>query len=393
VRKRLPEKPVGALLVFLMIAIGLSGCGGASGSSGAAPAPPDNPPALPLRLVKGPYLQNVTLTSIVVMWETEAPATSEVRYGIDSTYGFVARGSNEVALHKITLENLEPGSRYHYAVHSVSGDQEGTSEDATFETAPPADEPFLVCVYGDSRWQPDVHEAVAAGIRDSIVEKGLPAIVLHVGDFISGGSDYASWGREFFDPARALMRDAVLFPARGNHDVYSPWYFALFSLPTGETWYSFDYGCAHIIALDTTRDYSSTSVQYAWLVKDLESGAAREAAWRFVFFHSPPYSSGGHGGAVSVQRDLVPLFEAYGVDMVLSGHDHLYERSVKDGIQYVVSGGGGASLYPVNTTKNPFQVLPASVYHHVLLVVRPSQVALEAKDLDGTVFDRVTLTR
>jgi hypothetical protein len=93
---------------------------------------------------------------------------------------------------------------------------------------------------------------------------------------------------------------------------------------------------------------------------------------------------------------LVPLFEQYGVDAVFSGHSHAYERYAYNGIQYIVTGGGGAPLYDLTVdTVPPIRQFGRSAYHYCAVDVDPAAgtLTIAATDLDGEVFDAVVLSK
>jgi len=335
-------------------------------------------------VIKGPYLQKVTPTSISVMWETSAAEGGTVQYGLTTAYGSTATSPASLGVHEVSLTGLTGDTLYHYRLN--------TGADHTFRTAPPRGKPVRIVAYGDTRTNISTHAAVVQAII-----KSNPAIVLHTGDLVSTGSDPAVWGPQFFTPAALLMDDVVMFTSLGNHEGNASYYYSFFSNPTGsgdEAYYSFDYGDAHIIVLDTNsgyHPYTPGSPQYTWLVSDLQAAQASGIRWIIAFFHHPPYSSASHGGDANVQQYLVPLFEQYGVNMVFSGHDHDYERSYKSGITYVVAGAGGAPLYAVNQNPNPYQVYAESTYHHCVLDITPTTITLRAVKNDGTTFDRLYL--
>lgn len=340
------------------------------------------------KIVKGPYLQNVKTNAITIMWETKAASASRVDYGPTEAYGSFVEDSTPVTIHEIVLPALTIDSLYHYQVSSNGL----SSDDNTFRTAPAAGTPFRFVAYGDTRTYPRDHAAVIQAIIAS-----EPAIFLHSGDLVENGSEYSQWGRQFFDPAADLMKNTTLFPALGNHENNSHWYYDFFSLPaaesgsTTEAWYSFDYSSAHMITLDSCQSYAPGSTQYNWLVSDLQSPACANAAWRFVCLHHPAYSSGSHGGTSGVQQYLVPLFEQYDIDMVFNGHDHHYERSYKDGVYYIVTGGGGAPLRGVGLTPNPYSQVAESVHHHCVLDVSDALVQFRALRNDGSEIDSLVL--
>lgn len=342
-------------------------------------------------IIKGPYLQNVGNDSITVIWETNESISGRVDYGLSGSYGSSAVNTTNATLHKITLSGLTEETIYHYKTTSGTA----SSTDNTFQTAVKPATPFRFIVYGDTRTYPSDHSAVVNGIISS-----KPEIVVHTGDIVSDGRVYSQWKTQFFNPAANLIKNTTMFLALGNHENNASWYYYFFSNP-GESgsgaWYSFDYGNSHFIFLDTNQDFSPGSLQYSWLESDLNSTQARSAEWAFIVFHHPPYTSGAHGvpeqTGMNVRTYLVPLFESYGVDAVFSGHDHSYERSFKDGVCYVVSGGGGAPLYDVNQTSNPYQQFALKTYHYCTVDVNGSSLNFNARYINGTVFDSFSKTK
>lgn len=339
----------------------------------------------------GPYIQNVAPTSVVVSWRTGEALDGRVGFGIaEPTEAFVADAALR-KVHEVELAGLVEGTTYVYVVTS-GGKPTG---DGSFKTAPPPGSEFSFAVYGDTRSDPAAHASVVKAILESD-----PDFVLHVGDIVRAGGNLDSWIAEFFTPAADLIRTKAFYPALGNHeyagDRSAENYRAFFALPSAtERWYSFDYGCAHFVCLDTCvpGDYAPGSEQRLWLEADLE--AARESPWTFVFFHHPPYTaSSGHSDDARVQADLVPLFEAGGVDAVFSGHTHAYERYSRRGIVYIVTGGGGAPLHRLAADrKEPVREAGESALHHVFVRVAPSAFALEARRNDGTAIDGISLER
>lgn len=138
------------------------------------------------------------------------------------------------------------------------------------------------------------------------------------------------------------------FPSLGNHDWVSenaqP-YLDYFTLPGNERYYEHVQGPVHFFILDSDTHEpdgaDANSIQAAWLQEQLMGS---DAAWKIVFMHHPPYSSGLHGSIERMQWPYAP----WGADVVISGHDHTYERISRDGILYFVNGLGGNSKYFFN---------------------------------------------
>jgi 3',5'-cyclic AMP phosphodiesterase CpdA len=244
-------------------------------------------------------------------------------------------------------------------------------------------------VYGDSRSQTADHRKVTVALAEEFGEE--IAFCVHTGDFVQDGRDRASWPVQFFGPAQELLSRVPIYPVLGNHENNSSHYFDFFDLPGNERWYSIDRGPVHLVFLDSCSPMQPNSEQYNWLVNDLES---TDAPWTVVTLHHPFFSSGPHGlERPDLQKDIVPVLEQFGVDVVFSGHDHLYERSVKDDIVYIVSGGGGAPVYgPSNREHNPYSQTVTSTHHYCIVHATSGALSMVAYDSDGQVIDELSLS-
>lgn len=343
------------------------------------------------QIIRGPYLGNVTKTSIVVSWETIGHSDGVVEYATadqyiasEGAYDQKTRGSEDVKNHNVTLKDLAPSTLYHYRV--VSGIDR--SKDSTFHTAVEPSEPFTLAVYGDTRTNPLDHLAVV----NRIIEHE-PNLVLNTGDLVTYGHLLSLWDA-FFYITRDLMRNVPYYPVLGNHEDNAQYYYDFFHLPEGggkenEQWYSFDYGNTHFVGLDS--NVIDSQEQLAWLESDLAQ-AAGKAQWIFVTFHHAAYSSGEHGSKYGSMPKWIEAFERYGVDVVFNGHDHLYERSSSNGIWYIVTGSGGAPQYDVNQRPNPAQVYAEKTLHFCKLRVDGARIDFEMIRDDGTVGDTMTMT-
>ncbi len=353
----------------------------------------------PAAILKGPYLQGVTPSSIRVRWETDTGSDSRVDYGQTASYGSCLAGDygtylpvSGTYLHDVPLTGLTADTIYHYMITTGAS----SSSDSTFPTAIALDTSFFrFAVYGDTQagdtLTPDttVQEMIAEGILHS-----NSMFVIHAGDVVYDGGVYAQWESQFFDPSSSMLFTMPLFFAVGNHELRVPsvpfWAGTFFYWPSApDTWYSFDYGNAHFAILDTNVDFSPGSAQYVWLESDLGSASK---TWLFVAFHHPPYTSSSAGSQTiptDVRQFLVPLFETYGVDMVLNSHVHLYERSEKNNIHYIITGGGGAELATTQQIANPYQQYWASTYNYCTVDVSAEELLLKARYADGTPFDEV----
>jgi hypothetical protein len=337
------------------------------------------------------YLQNVTQDSITIMWQTpDRYSWSKLRYRLVGGLAWTEKSFLErTKFHEISLQGLIPDTAYEYQVSMDGYNQWSPSWPAVFTTAPDASQAFRAAIYGDSRTQDKVHREVIESIA-----KNEPDILFHTGDFVEFGKNYKGWDNEFFHPAADLLAYVPLYPVIGNHEYNGEermWYYDFFSPPGNEQWYAFTYGCARFVILDSNFNFKPKGEQYTWLVEELQSSDYINSKWQIVVFHHPPYTGGSHpGDEVPITDYLVPLFEANGVDMIFSGHNHQYERSIKDGIYYIVTAGGGAYLYGFpNQSLNPYSQVRNSIYHHVTLDFHCSGDTLElnAWDLSLNLID------
>ena len=296
-------------------------------------------------LSRHPYLQLATPDSMTIVWETDLPSDSLVHYGASpSTLSQSASNATVDTFHQITLTNLSPATTYYYDAGTSTRVLAGGDPEHHFVTPPVGSTaPVHAWVVGDSGTggarQAEVFSAMLA-------EAGTdePDLILHMGDMAYGDGSHVAFTDNFFTPYRNLLRRAVTWPTIGAHELVSSnaWnetgpYFESFVLPAGgeaggvpsgsEAYYSFDVGNVHFMSLSYA--HGSGSPMYAWAAAD---AAATQQDWLIAFISHPPYSKSNHDSDVEVpmirvREELLPILEGAGVDLVLSGHSHIYERS------------------------------------------------------------------
>ncbi|HUQ07815.1 MAG TPA: metallophosphoesterase [Kofleriaceae bacterium] len=344
--------------------------------------------------VKGPYLQNSTPSSVTVMWEAPRNQAAKVivhdSKGTARTIDVPARSRQEVV-----IDGLAPASRYRYEV--IAGEDHAHGE---LTTAPEvgAPVPMTFIVFGDTRSASDAHRRLIERIRAEV-----PDFVLGTGDLVDEGHDQRQW-QTFFDVEGPLLRDNVFFPALGNHDRqgrgrtadnYRQW----FSLPDNgadaERSYAYTWGISRFVILDSNASSFALTDQTEWLERELMA-ARQDKRLRhiFVVMHHPPFSISLHGGQRDLRERWTPLFERYGVTAVFSGHDHVYSRAEVGGVRYLVSGGGGAPLYPKSRRPSSIDVDAVKrferVNHFLRVHVVGDLVEVTAVRVDGTPIETST---
>jgi hypothetical protein len=389
----------------------------ASGGGGTPPA---------ITVVHAPYLQQVTSTSAVVVWTTRESGTALVRYrdpsgatgtvtATSTRYAASRTGMGDYYHHVARLSDLQPSTTYLYDVE-LNGADPFPGSDRRLATAPSSGTGAVTFIaFGDSGTGSAEQQQLAAVMNADSFD-----IALHAGDVAYGSTDGLGAGTHqtltdwFFATYRGWLASAPMFPSLGNHDSRSansdgrP-YLDLFVLPENggagaypdhaERYYSYDYGPAHFVALDTElafQDPARRAEQLAWLEADLASSAA---AWKIVYFHRSPFSAGGeHGSDLAVRQAFSPIFEKYGAQLVISAHEHTYERTkpwmvgtIGTPVTYIVTGGGGGPLYPAGTAS--WTAVSGSFHHYVRGTATTCTLTVEAIGIDGTRKDAVTLSR
>ena len=361
-----------------------------------------------MRITAGPYLQDVKRTSMTVMWHTDEPGTSRVEFEraarlgwseyappAPPTYPECREEPGARTVHAVTLTGLEHGWCYHYRVASRdAGGEEAVSEGATFRTAPDPGTPFRFVTYGDAL-RSEHHGRVAALARSLRPDLGVGA-----GDMSQ--DRISTYPALMFEPAAEFLRYTPWRSTMGNHDSPNEGFFRYFRFPQPHCWHSFDYSCAHFTLLNTCMDYRPGSEQWLWLEEDLRRAAG--ARWKFVVFHHPPYCSSSC--EIQGTRVLCPVFERHGVDVVFNAHATRYERSHPltggrydgaGGVVYFVTGGGGhePTLGPSIHWDhlNPTAAAVKTANHLLLVSVAPDEVAVQAIDEFGAIFDTARYTK
>lgn len=344
------------------------------------------------RLARLPYLQSTSASAVTVLFTTSVAGQTPPGLELSSPSGELLRTVTAVVdpaatdgrQHVARLHGLQPGSTYCYALR-------GWTARTGLRTAPRAGsgEAVHFVVFGDSGKGTPGQLAV----RDQLSQAPFE-LILHTGDVAYDAGTLDALERTFFDVYADHLRNAPVFPTTGNHDYRTASaapFRQVFALPENggelgrERWYSFDFGDVHFVALDTERRLEA---QRRWLARDL---AHNRLPWTIVYLHRPPYSSGDHGSDRAVRRAFVPLFERHGVQLVLAGHDHHYERTIAiNGVTYLVTGGGGRGTRPVGSSW--FTAFSESTLHLVAGRVERDTLVLHAIDGTGQQFDSARLS-
>ncbi|MEI2726069.1 MAG: metallophosphoesterase [Verrucomicrobiota bacterium] len=346
-------------------------------------------------ITKLPMLQDVRTDAMTLIWETDGNlANHYVDWGrsniTEHTLSQIETLQIDAShfVHRATIPGLATETEYVYRVRS------GANATATyaFITAPKRSSPFVTAWWGDNH-----AGTVTLAKHVTNLLAHAPNMICVAGDMVNSGNAIAEWHNYWFKPLETLnaAQTTPVIYARGNHDGEHALAYAYSTLPGNEAWFAFDYGNSRFIFLDSEVPTSTASDQYAWLQAELSRPETQQAAFRIVCFHRPPYcnvwNGGGYIGETFVRTDWVPLFTQKNVDIVISGHQHSYQRGATNGVVYIVSGGGGGTIDTEIVADWPFVQVEWSKYHFDIMEVNGPVLSWETFDDNNEVLDMFTL--
>jgi hypothetical protein len=300
-------------------------------------------------VIRGPYLQKGTPNSMVVRWRTATATESVIDYG--TVLGNLNQKVSDLTAkteHEIEITGLAANTVYYYRISNSSEVLIPEASDMYFKTHPitGSSHPFTFWALGDAGTANDNQRAVRDAYYNYIGTDVIDGI-LFLGDNAYKDGNDNEYQSAFFDIYDKRLKNSVAWSTLGNHDGHQadsesqtgP-YYDIFTFPKSgesggtasgtEAYYSFDYGNVHFIVLESYEtDRSVGGVMYNWAVSDIQNTMQD---WIIAFWHHPPYSKGSHDSDTEsaleqMRENFIPLLENNGVDLVLSGHSHSYERS------------------------------------------------------------------
>lgn len=346
---------------------------------------------------KGPWLMEPEPTSMTLLVERVRPGPVTVRAwqlvpaGTRAPDAVERTDGAESALHEVRLTGLVPGARYQY---ELSGPGIETAR-GTFGTPSEYSDAFRFVLYGDTRTNARAHATIIRAMQREGAD-----FVVHTGDLVHDGRRESNW-QQFFQIEAPLLRDAVFIPVVGNHELRSNspegvenfrrYVHATDDSPRPELDYTIQYGNVRMVMANAFDNWSSPRMR-GWLERELQR-ARRDGPNDFllVVTHWGLHSSGPHGENPTFRSArLGDLFRRYDVDLVVAGHDHIYERGEDRGLRYIVTGGSGAPLYDQEHERRYTQVF-ARQHHYVRVDAEYNKLTFTAVRPDGTVLDRFTI--
>lgn len=331
-------------------------------------------------------------------------------------------GSGTLYVYTAALTGLEPGSAYEYRA-GYEGSRTGWHK---LPAAQP--ESFKALIFPDS--QSSDYSGWRKLAQTAYSKNDDAAFFINMGDLVDNGYDFSQW-RAWFNSVAPMIENIPFAPVMGNHETYNmDWqiapptpYLTLFNLPENGTgvnknqYYSFDYGDVHFVVLNTQTDEMADfnpdlmQQQLSWLRSDL---AGTQSKWKIVLMHKDILRYAftdrpNNFDPASIQftpwaQQLMPVFEEYNVDAVLTAHLHTYRRRVplkgfkpdKTGITYILTGVAGSVRYANLWQRNPADAALAPQpedANYITLSKTPQILTFKAFLPDGTEFDTVTITK
>lgn len=354
-------------------------------------------------------IQNVmvakpTTDSVTVLITTTINSDITIHYGATASYGYSVTSTNQTT-HKILISNLDPGTFYHYQLTATQTDDPLTTltkSDTTFYTQPVSGTSFSFATISDMQGSSWTNVASQIQTLD-------PDLLLSVGDNIAGENTtdsatyLARWQQDVFSFTQDLTNHIASYWTMGNHDFVGynrsagfTEFAKVLSLPippeNTENYYSFDYGDVHFAVVDATQSTVSANC-LTWLDNDLSSTSKK---WRIVLMHLPGLAPSGVSNLDQTSAQaLHNTFINRGVQLVINGHSHIYNRWVKDGIFYVTNPPAGYSAWPSfsNSTGDAGTIgASISTKGYTVGSVTPSQLTISAYNDSGVLRDTFSIS-
>jgi predicted phosphodiesterase len=353
-----------------------------------------------------PYLQSTAAHSTVVAWgSTEGkgevvlrePGGEVVATGVGVYAGDTDRRDARLAAQHHKGKELEPDDIYvmkaelgdleagHLYCYQLTADGNALTELAPLTTAAPpgVKEPVRFVALGDTGTGGAAQRAIAQRMSAEAFD-----LMLFLGDIAYEDGSPAQLENNFFAVYRDVLRYVPAYVTIGNHERRSRLgrpYFEAFVLPEPERYYSFNWGDIHFVAIDTTQ---RDTRQLVWLEDDLNRN---KLPWVIVFGHHPMYTNSLRGPQLWIRRAFANIVTRHHVDLVLTGHEHQYERFRVADVNYVVSGGGGGQLTRFFGQSHALK--QATVHHFLSFEVTASALTMKAIDIEGKEIETLHLTK
>ena len=314
------------------------------------------------KLKRGPYLQKGSATNTTIKYRTNIETQTIINYG--TTLGALnntVSNTTSTKNHEIELTGLVPNTKYYYEIADNNGVFVSENNEMYIKTAPEigTDQFVRAWILGDAGTinnnQRNVRDQYYNYVLNTTTNPNQTDMLLFLGDNAYSDGHDSQYQAALFNIYNEQLKKTVAWSTLGNHDGHTadsnsqtgP-YYDIFNFPTAaevggvasgtEAYYSFDYANIHFIVLESYTLHNDAT-QIAWCTQDIQNTTQD---WIIALFHHPAYTKGSHDSdtetpLINMRNNFLPILENNGVDLVLSGHSHSYERS------YFINGHYGAS--------------------------------------------------
>ena len=382
--------------------------------------------------------EQATEETMAITWFSKGLTRGMVKYGTDRKLlqSHPAVGTHSAFMntyiYKADLTKLKTSTLYYYQCGS---EKSGWSEIYTFQTAPRLGSKtgFMVGVWGDTQDNEFNTSFQKSAAIVQQIRKHPVNFTIHMGDIVNNGSQVSSWDL-LFRTTEPINAFAPFMPVTGNHDVNNepsdpgfqmpfPVFHELFNLPEDDINYSFNYGNAHFVAINSgfakeaekSGDvlFERDSREYQWLDDDLSNARRnKDITWIILYTHYPIYSY-GWSHVPAWQRRITPLLDQYNVDLCLAGHRHVYERhaairnnqilSLEDnrvyqrpaGTVYITNGTAGGSPQGIGGKDLPSMVFtsPRKMYNYAIMTIEDNALTYVVYNEESEIIDRFQIIK
>ncbi len=338
-----------------------------------------------------PYLQGVTDSSVavIVVSRSKVPPSAAIYDNgqkikeIKSQKYEKVDADKSIYAHRIYIGGLVAGKEYQYMVQQGKD----ASDFNLFKTAVRPDNSFRMLVMGDNRSNPKVFNKISGLMKEAGGDFSV-----YLGD-LCYKPDFKYWKDEFFvENQQELAASVPFFNAVGNHEDWAVNTKAFTQSPgniqQNDAYYKVEYGDALILILNTEVGVTPGTSQWKFVEKELKKFSGK---WKIAAFHIPAYCGGGHGDNRNMKRMTSELFEPNGVDMVLAGHSHFYQRNFVNGIYHLIIASAGAPLY--SPKDQSYTQKSAKKYHFAVFDVSPEKITCKVIGKEGETIDEFEITK
>jgi acid phosphatase type 7 len=362
-------------------------------------------------LLGGPMVQSLGMDRFsLVWWEPGAGRETVNVHALNDPHGRQIFVAPEQGWYRANIDGLTPNTYYLYEITKGTGAPcmvEPACARGRTRTAPAPGGAFRFLAFGDSgSGHPEQYQLA------KVMRPYDPDLIIHTGDVIQPDGSLSGYPKKFFRPYEDLLERACVYPCLGNHDwddtAGGP-YLRVFCLPSngpaglpaGRN-YWFDFGDVRFVCLDSNDTSASLENNIApWLDGVLQDAPTR---WKIVFFHHPVCTNGRQTPKGAILQHIMPVIDRHDVDLVLAGHNHMYERSVPmrngqiaregRGTVHITTGAGGCPLHGVQGPKPDFLVTANNTeYSFTVVDVTPETLSFQQVSVDRNVIDRFVINK